>query len=170
MFKVLKNRNFAIMLSVDIALMAFSLFMAYYLRFDGDIPHNELERFASIVLWVVPLKVVSFFCFGLYKGMWRYTSIQDLKRLTKACLVGSGAIVIILILTVRFEGFPRSIFPIDFLLTFFLTGGARIGIRLYCHRREAGAGGAAMGSKRKKPASPVLIVGGAMPGRRPCGN
>ena len=40
-------------------------------------------------------------------------SISNMKNLFKACLVSSGVIVGILLLTIRFQGYPRSIFPLD---------------------------------------------------------
>ena len=92
MFTLFKSRNFYVMVVLDGALLALSLFLAYYLRFDGQIPADELERFAALVVWVVPVKVGIFFLFGLYRGMWRYTGIQDLKNLVKACLISSAGI------------------------------------------------------------------------------
>jgi len=77
-----------------------------------------------------PVEIGVFYFFGLYKGMWRYTGIYDLENLVKACVISSGIIVFILVLKVRFVGFPRSIFVIDLLLTFLFLSGARVGIRL----------------------------------------
>ena len=128
---VLKNRNFWLMLLGDMAIIAFSYFFAYYLRFDGNIPPKYLSRFLLSVIWIVPLKLVFLFIFDLYKGMWRYTSIHDLINLVKACFASSATIVILLLITVRFVRFPRSVFFIDLLLLFLLVGGYRIGIRLY---------------------------------------
>jgi len=132
---LLTSRNFYVMVALDGVLLALSLFLAYFLRFDGLIPQNELKQFAGLVVWAAPLKVMTFLLFGLYRGMWRYTGIQDLKNLIKACATSSGIIVVFLILTVRFEGYPRSIFPIDFGASLLLASGVRIGIRLYFHRR-----------------------------------
>lgn len=162
MIRVIKNRNFFIMLAVDVGCVSVSLFMAYCLRFDGSIPVAEFMRFLGIVYWVVPLKLFSFFIFGLYRGMWRYTGIEDLKNMTKACLVSSGAVVGILMLTVRFEGFPRSIFPLDFAFTFLFAGGVRVGIRLFFSRREAE-------NREQKSVAPekrVLIVGAGSAGEK----
>jgi len=136
MLKVLKNRNFFVMLSADFCLLSFSLFLAYTFRFDGQIPPPEFETLTGLLLWVVPIKILSFYVFGLYKGMWRYTGILDMKNLAKACLTSSGIVVVILFLTIRFQGIPRSILPIDFVMTFFLSGGVRIGIRLHFHRSK----------------------------------
>ena len=85
----------------------------------------------NTVVWIVPLKLACFFFFGLYKGMWRYTGIYDLENLIKACVISSGIIVFILVLKVRFVGFPRSVFAIDLLLTFLFLSGIRVGIRLF---------------------------------------
>jgi len=115
----------------DAFLLAASYLFACYLRFDGDISSKELTDFALTVTWIVPLKLVCFYSLGLYKGMWRYTSIQDLKKLTSACAASSVVIVLVLLLTVRFAGFSRSVFIIDLVLSFLFVSGFRIGVRLY---------------------------------------
>lgn len=125
------------MLLGDTLLALLSYYFAYYLRFDGDIPPAYLTRFLYTIIWIVPIKLACFFFFDLYRGMWRYTSIYDLITLSKACLTSSATIAIVLIITIRFIGFPRSVFIIDFLLTFLFVGGFRMGIRLYYHRRNS---------------------------------
>lgn len=125
-----KNRNFWIVLLLDAGIVILSYFLGYYLRFDGNISAASMSQWANTVIWIVPVKLACFFILGLYKGMWRYTSLYDLKNLIKACFVGSAVIVSILVIKVRFVGFPRSIFVIDFLLTFLFLSGARVGIRL----------------------------------------
>lgn len=133
MIYTLRNRNFWIMFLGDAVLILFSYFLAYYLRFDGQIPAKELSNWMQSVIWIVPLKLLCFFFFDVYKGMWRYTSIYDLTNLVKACLTSSAIIVAALFITVRFVGFPRSVFVIDFFLTFLFVGAYRIGVRLYYH-------------------------------------
>ena len=147
------------MLAVDACLLMVSLFLAYYLRFDGDIPSNEVVRFLRVVIWVVPVKIIFFLYFGLYKGMWRYTGIQDMKNLLKASLTATGVIVGILLLIVRFQGYPRSIFPLDFILTFVLAGGMRMGIRLYFGGRDTNKGDLLAGKNASEKPKKVLIVG-----------
>lgn len=131
MIYTLKNRNFWIMVLGDAALILVSYFLAYHLRFDGHIPPDSLANFRKTVIWIVPLKLVCFSLFGLYKGMWRYTSIHDLVNLIKGCLTSSAIVTVLLLITVRFAGFPRSVFIIDLFLTFLFLGGYRIGIRLF---------------------------------------
>jgi len=130
MFRIWKRPNFWVVLLTDAVLVAAAYLLSYYLRFDGDIPVREFANWKGTVVWIVPLKLACFYFFGLYKGMWRYTGIYDLEGLIKACVISSGIIVFILVLQVRFVGFPRSIFVIDLLLTFLFVSGARVGIRL----------------------------------------
>ena len=130
MFQTLKRRNFWIMLITDGVIVALSYYLSYYLRFDGPIPHPYLHVFLNTIIWIIPLKLVSFFFFDLYKGMWRYTSVVDLINLLKACITASAVIAGILGITTRFYNVSRGVFIIDFLLTFCFTGALRVGIRL----------------------------------------
>ena len=160
------------MIAVDALVFGLALFLAYLLRFDGSIPGGEMLRFLKIVIWVVPLKMLIFYYFGLYKGMWRYTGIQDMKNLFKASLISTGVIVGILLLTVRFEGYPRSILPLDFMLTFVLAGGMRMGIRMHYGRgrSKSSFGFSVLGFKLEDKASRtpknVLIVGAGDAGEK----
>lgn len=132
----IRKRNFWVMLWVDTILVAFAYHFSYFLRFDGNIPQREMTNFLITLPWLFLLKITCFYYFGLYRGMWRYTSVHDLLNLLRSCLVASAAIVMILLVSVRFEGFARSVFIIDFLLTFLLVGGYRFGIRLYFGYKE----------------------------------
>jgi len=118
------------MLITDGVIVALSYYLSYYLRFDGPIPHPYLHVFLNTIIWIIPLKLVSFFFFDLYKGMWRYTSVVDLINLLKACIMASAVIAGILWITTRFYEISRGVFIIDFLLTFCFTGALRVGIRL----------------------------------------
>ncbi|HIJ41757.1 MAG TPA: polysaccharide biosynthesis protein, partial [Deltaproteobacteria bacterium] len=131
MLRILKRPNFWLVFLGDAVLSGLAYYLAYYLRFDGSIPAGELANWMNTVVWTVPVKLACFFFFGLYKGMWRYTGIYDLENLIKACVISSGIIVFILVLKVRFVGFPRSIFAIDLVLTFLFMSGVRVGIRLF---------------------------------------
>jgi len=132
----MKRRNFWIMFFGDILLILFSYYFAYYLRFEGAIPANEVSNFMLTVMWIVPVKLIGLIFFDLYKGMWRYTSLHDLINLIKGCVASSSIIMVVLLISTRFIGFPRSVFIIDFVLTFLLLGGYRLGIRLYYQHKS----------------------------------
>jgi len=165
MFRTLKRPNFWLVFLGDGILVALSLYLAYLLRFDGRIPPEQLKEALGILPWVIPIKLIGFFFFGLYKGMWRYTGIYDLENLVKACVISSGLIVFILVLKTRFVGFPRSVFVIDLLLTFLSVSGARIGIRMFLS-----SGGERFRfpffNKRDQSGERVLIVGAGDAGEK----
>jgi FlaA1/EpsC-like NDP-sugar epimerase len=77
------------------------------------------------------IKLLIFYYFDLYRGMWRYTSISDLFNIIKAASISSFLIVSIIVFWTRFVGYPRSVFIIDWCLTVLLISGFRLGIRLY---------------------------------------
>ena len=83
---------------------------------------------------VMTIKMVTFYFFDLYRGMWRYTSIADLFNIIKAAVTGSLIMIVIILFVHHFEGFSRSVFIIDGGLTVFFIGGFRLGIRIYLLR------------------------------------
>ncbi len=131
MFYFARNQNFWIMLIGDAILVSLSYYLSYYLRFDGNISPKDLDVLARTALWIVPIKLMSFFIFDMYKGLWRYTGLHDIVKLIKACIVSSAMIAMIILLLYRFAGFSRGVFVIDFMLTLLLMAGDRLMIRLY---------------------------------------
>ncbi len=135
MIRQFKNRNFYIVLCADLVSFAVSLLLAYGIRFAFEIPPYELYRFFLILPVVFVVKTVVFALAGVYKGMWRYTSIPDAIRIGKASVISSLAIIAGLTLVHRFQGYPRSVYVADGIFTAFLCAGFRIGIRLLSTRR-----------------------------------
>ena len=131
MLTAITKRNFWVMFFADASLIGLSFYFAYLLRFDAKIPTTYFLGFTDVIVWLIPLKLVCLFVFGAYRGMWRYTGIYDVENLVRACVVSSAIVVSVLVIRVRFEGFPRSIFLIDFLLTFLFLSGVRVAIRLF---------------------------------------
>ncbi|PID74099.1 MAG: hypothetical protein CSB33_00275 [Desulfobacterales bacterium] len=130
-FYIFKNRNFRVILLGDILLLVLAYYLSHLIRFDGNIPPAMLSIFSFTVIGIIPVKIITISYFGLYRGMWRYTSIYDMINLIKACAVSSSIIVSIILILFRFNGFSRGIFCIDFILTLLFLGGYRISVRLF---------------------------------------
>ena len=130
MIQQLKNRNFYVVLAGDLVLFTASLLLAYGLRFSLDIPDVEWRRIAFLLPWLLATKVAVFYSMGVYRGMWRYTSVPDAMRLAKASVLATLAIMTALTLVHQFKGFSRSIFLADCIFTLFFCGGFRLGIRV----------------------------------------
>ncbi|MBN2568017.1 MAG: polysaccharide biosynthesis protein [Deltaproteobacteria bacterium] len=131
MRRTLLSRNFYLIIILDALLVAVAYILAYWLRFDGVIQPERWANIKDTVQYVIPAKMICFFFFGLYKGMWRYTSLSDLKNVFLGVSSSSAIIVLFILFLYRFQGFSRSVYLIDWGLTMFLIGGVRITIRLY---------------------------------------
>jgi FlaA1/EpsC-like NDP-sugar epimerase len=125
---MLKNPKLYLMIALDAACCALALLAAYALRFEFHL-QVHVPQMLRVLAWYLPLKLTLFWLFGLYRGMWRFTGIQDLVRLGQAVLAALLSAVAFLVYANRFQGYSRSVFFVDALLTCFLCGGLRTGIR-----------------------------------------
>ena len=116
---------------IDVLIIAFSLFFSFMLRFDFLIPKNTLLDIYKFMPIILSSKLFSFFIFGLYKGMWRYTSLSDIINISKASSLGSLISLSILSLSYGLSGFPRSVIFIDFIVCTIIMWCSRAIVRLY---------------------------------------
>jgi len=116
---------------MDLFLLSSSLYFAYLIRFDFTISQQYSILLYRILPFVLIIKVVSFYFFDLYSGMWRYTSIADLFNIIKASSLSTLLIVSFILFRTKFQGFSRSVFIIDWCFTILFISGYRLFIRLY---------------------------------------
>lgn len=129
--KVLLNKKFYFIFLFDAVLVIASLYLAYAIRFEFQIPAWYLEVVYSNLPLILTVKMAVFILFNVYRGMWRYTSLVDIINVVKAVSIASLIVLGVIMLKHRFEGFPRSVFIIDYILSLMFIAGLRIGIRLY---------------------------------------
>jgi FlaA1/EpsC-like NDP-sugar epimerase len=128
------NKNFLIIFVVDVVLLAAALFDAFLIRFEFSIPPYYLDLFLRMLPYVIVTKIACLYFFDLYRGMWRYTSISDLLNIIKAATASSLLITIFIAFKMRFIGYPRSVFIIDWFLTILFIAGFRLLVRLFFER------------------------------------
>ena len=75
---------------LDLTLVCLGLLAAYLIRFDGMLERHFVEQFATLLPWIVSIKLVSLFAMGVYKSIWRYMGTSDMLRLAMASSVGSA--------------------------------------------------------------------------------
>ena len=129
--RFVQSKNFWIILSVDLVLVVLAHYLAYQLRFPGWFYGPTFYQFASVLPLILLVKIPIFYSFGLYRGMWRYTSLNDLLNVTRATVVSTLVIIAVILYMHRFQGYSRSIFIIDAILTFILIGCHRLAIRYF---------------------------------------
>ncbi len=145
----------AIEVAVDVGLVALSGYLAFWIRFEKDLP-PYIYHYKNSILIVLAFRIFFFHWFGLYKGLWRYATIQDLISIVKAVSVSSVAVVVTLYFRQHLGGFPRSIFIIDWLLTLVFIGGFRFLIRILREFKR----------RRSKGGKRVLVVGAGDAGEK----
>lgn len=125
------HKNLVFIITIDTILLSIALYLAHLIRFDLNLVSHEWSLLKHLLPFVLLSKVIIFYYFDLYRGMWRYTSIADLINIIKATTISSLIIISIILFSTRFVGFARSIFIIDWCLTILFISGYRLCIRLY---------------------------------------
>ncbi len=105
---------------------------AYWIRFNlQNIPVDYWDSARAYLPWVMGFQTVVFWLFGLYRGIWRFSSIPDLIRIIKAVCVGAFVIACGLFLYNRLEGVPRSVIVLYAMLLLLLLATPRFIYRLW---------------------------------------
>lgn len=121
----------------DMVMTAAALVICYAIRFDGAEFWAWMPRMAAVVALIVPIAALTYWFFGLYRGIWRFASIPDLTNIAK-----SVAILTLILPLIDFAArgvlvVPRSIvFTFPFVLLF-LLGVLRVAYRIHRDRRTS---------------------------------
>jgi len=135
----------------DAAAAVLAWVLAYQLRFNLEIPPNFQESLLYVIAWIAPLQMLSFVIFGLYKGVWRFASLPDLKRIivaVSASAVASAALLFML--QPQALAVPRSVLILDPLLLLLIMGGSRFAYRAWKEHKLYGF---------KTKGTPVIVLG-----------
>ncbi|HDR14016.1 MAG TPA: polysaccharide biosynthesis protein [Desulfobacteraceae bacterium] len=164
--KTFKNPNLYVMVAADALMVAAALIFAFLLRYDGHLSGKTPRLFTMMVPVYVAVKLVVFYFFGLYRGMWRYTGLRDFKNIVGAVALSSLVLAAYLMFLYRFEGFSRSVIAIDFVLTFILVGGIRLGVRMVLNRDSGGVFQGFAGRNRDAGFRRIMVIGAGNAGEK----
>ncbi len=132
----IRNRN---VLIVDLLLIIVSVLGSYSLRFEWG---PAFLFYLPSAYWLIGVslvvKPIVYYSFGLYRRIWLYASIHELKLITAAVTTASvlvSAIIVTIFTLGGFNGFPRSVLVIDWLLSLLMVGGLRFTARLLAENK-----------------------------------
>ena len=123
----------------DLALILISVLGSYVLRLELG---AQFFQYLPSAYWLAGLaliiKPVVYHFFGLYRRLWLYASVQELKLILAA--VTAASVLVSMAITSLFAmgffvGFPRSVLVIDWLLSILMVGGLRFTLRLLAENR-----------------------------------
>jgi FlaA1/EpsC-like NDP-sugar epimerase len=145
-----------LILLVDLLLIVVAALGSFALRTDlGPLFTFYLPQAYWLLGISLVVKPIVFYVFGLYRRLWVYASIQELKLLVVAVSVASvlvSLVIVVLHAVQVIPFFPRSTLPIDWLLTLILVGGFRFSLRILSDFQQAS-------TAPQKSLRRVLIVG-----------
>jgi FlaA1/EpsC-like NDP-sugar epimerase len=154
---------------LDLSVLASAFAFSYLLRFDFDIPRNEVSNFFVQAPLVVLVQFVALSVSGARGGIWRYTGMGHIKSFLYAALASLVAMTLLrLELPSAYQAWrvPLSVNVIDSMLAFGGVFGLRILRReVYEHtkrRRQTNNNGNVKGIEKLKKL--VLLIGAGQAG------
>lgn len=151
-FGNLSHRRRIIEILLDTVLVALAYYSAYLLRFDGDMPGEQVAIFIRTLPPLVAVQILSFLIGGVYKGIWRYVGIDEIARLAVSVFAGSAVSGLAVLFIYNFHGPSRAVFILNGVLLLVFVGMSRVSFRLI--------GALIAGQREPIPnAKPVLIYG-----------
>lgn len=151
----IKNRY---VLMGDMVFIFVSILGSYALRFElGPLFFQYLPSAYWMLGASLIIKPLIYYYFGLYRRMWLYASVQELRIIIVAVTAASvliSAVMVSFLSLELFTEFPRAVLVIDWLLSILLVGGLRFSLRMISDARSSSSSPKDM-EKLKR----VLIVG-----------
>lgn len=126
-----KRRVFEV--GLDAILIGLAYYAAYVLLFGAFENSENWSLFVKSLPILIVLKLFAFLVVGVYRGIWRYTSVRDFVTFFKGVVLGSVFSVLALLLIYRFEFFSRKIFIVDAVVLLLALAGSRMAFRLFRH-------------------------------------
>jgi FlaA1/EpsC-like NDP-sugar epimerase len=128
-----------IIVILDLAISLFSLGLAYFIRFDMNtnlkaMRSEWLSNWKEFLAYIL-IKLSVFYAFQIHRGLIRYTSTQDSKRILFASLTSTGIFILIsavrsFVLDTTYL-FPSSILLMEFIISLLFLIGSRFTVKLW---------------------------------------
>ena len=133
----------------DLAASIVAWLLAFWLRFNFEVPDNYVDIAVQSLACVVLVNAIVFHAFALYRGIWRYASLPDLKRIIYAAVTAS--IVALTLLVMLQIGVPRSVLITNPIFLIVIMGGSRLAYRAWKER--------SLGNFLPGDRAPVFVIG-----------
>ena len=108
----------------DVIAMTGSILAAFWLRLGWPFHPRYILFLQTYIVPFIVIKIDIFYFSGMYRRLWRYASIRELRVIVQAVALSSLAILF-LSYAVGTLPIPRTVFIVDGLLTLFAVGGIR---------------------------------------------
>ena len=142
----------------DVTAIPIAWYAAYWLRYNMH-PYSSILASTYSSLALVSLTIVQISCyyyFKTYRGLWRFSSLNDVIRILKATVSSMVLVIPLFYLTSTLQHIPRSVFPLYCIILATILCGGRLMFRLHWDNRDRG--------KKETNVKNVLIIGAGLAG------
>jgi FlaA1/EpsC-like NDP-sugar epimerase len=129
------RRTFIVAAHAGLAVVA--NFLAFWLRFDGEIPRQYWDMWTQTIPWLLGIRVLTFRLLHLYDGMWQYVGVRDLRSMVIGALSSTAVFYVLIRGVLRLPAYPLSVFFVDCMLLVVLLVGLRVAWRLWREHRPS---------------------------------
>ena len=131
MFHATKLKRLIFFLTGDVFIFAFSIYAAYLLRFNANIPDIYVQGLFVTAGFLIIFKLFFLWMFKIYKVPWRFFGLNEARKIFLAHVCSAVLFTIIFfIIQDFFNPYPRSVIFIDLLISCLLIGLLRISKRM----------------------------------------
>ena len=120
----------SLVIAHDLVAVVVCWLLAYWLRFNLEIPDVFFANMPGVLLPVVCIHAFAYYLFGLYRGIWRYASLMDLRRIILSVTL-AALLVAASVFMFGVTGVPRSVLVLHPVLLILLMGGSRFVYRAW---------------------------------------
>lgn len=124
-----ESKTRILLLIADLLTSLFALALAFIIQFQGNVG-DQLTTILYTVVIMLLVRLLVFSNSRLYSGIMKYASIEDLRTIFLTVSLGTIGIVVVLFFLERWDGFPRYMLVIDWLLNIIFIGGTRFVVRM----------------------------------------
>jgi len=125
-----KNRR-VVVTTIHILQVVLANYLAFVLRFESFVHPVYVNQLLSSLPILLLIRLILYLQSGLYKDLWRYTSITDLISIIRTTALGSIIFFAINRYLMGNTHYPLSIYILEWMLLLFIYGGTRLFIRVY---------------------------------------
>jgi FlaA1/EpsC-like NDP-sugar epimerase len=128
------------LLATDLALVLLAGWLAFWLRFNFEIPPEFNQLAVKAAPWSLAAYAIALTSAGVYRQVWSYIGLPELRQLSSGIFLG-GLLAAAAVLMQRMPDFPRSVLLLQPLISLILLGAARAGWRTFTEKKTLVAGG-----------------------------
>ncbi len=118
-----------------VAINAAIVVLAFYLAFAVHVEYMTAPATMAVLRRMLPavllIKLLVFWRYGLFRGWWRYVSMEDVIAIFKANVVASAVVIAYAVFVHRLDHIPRSTLLLDGLFCFTFIAGIRFAVRAW---------------------------------------